>query len=471
MFLMQGLWLHIDDIVGKGLDWDIIAKLLFYMSMGVIPIALPLSILLATIMTFGSLGEKNELFAMKSGGISLYRIMFPLFIFNIFITIGAFYYANNLLPYLNLKRTAMLYNINEQNPEINIISGIFTEPVEDFYIKADKRKSGPYTLENIIIYDHRNTSGNRNVTTAKYGNIKMTEDKRCLILDLHNGYRYEEVTNSSNSAASNDTRPHQRTQFYKQTVYIEIDVLGLDQNNEDLFKGNYAMIDNNQIVASVDSIKKSDISQKYDTWRNITTLSLYRGIPKAVFDKDSTTQTIEHVFAPVENIKSISLSSLYDSLTPIQKTKVIETASNYARSAKSHISISQEYSESKKRLIARHEIEWHNKYTLSVACMLFFLIGAPLGAIIRKGGIGFPVIISAIIYLFYHIISTTFKKTVSELVFSAEFGMWVSTMILVPIIVYFIFKAGTDSMRVSSHFHEIVKNFFKRIYKRTAKSR
>lgn len=462
---MQFLWKYIEDLVGKGLEWTVIAELLFYASMTLVPMALPLSVLLATIMTFGSFGEKNELFAMKSGGISLYRIMYPLLLFNICVCIGAFYFSNNFLPYTQLKMRSLLYSINEQSPEINIRSGIFSEPVEDFSIKADKKNRGNNTLENIIIYDHRNSSGNNNITTAEYGTIKMTEDKRFLILDLYDGYRFEEIRNPKDLNSSNKTRPHQKTKFHRQTVYIEMDVLGMDRNNEDIYRGNFEMIDNSQIKEAVDSLRKVSDKREYETWMNLTNTSLYKGISKQgpeIIIQDSTEMHTNDI--------QLNIDSLYNSLNTSQKIKVNDFASNYARSAKSYIEVIDEELTSKSRWIARHEIEWHRKYTLSIACLLFYLIGAPLGAIIRKGGFGIPVIISVVIFLFYYMISIAFEKAVRELAFSPEFGMWISTYILIPIILYVLYSAGTDSLRISSHFYQTIKTFFKRKSKRTVES-
>lgn len=250
---MQFLWKYIDDLVGKGLEWTIIVELLFYASLTLVPLALPLSILLATIMTFGSFGEKNELFAMKSGGVSLYRIMFPLLLFNVLISLGAFYFSNNLLPYTNLKMRSLLFSIQQQRPEVNIRNGIFTEPVDGFNIKVDRKYRNNNTLEGILIYDHRARSGNNNVTTAEAGNIKITEDKSVLIMDLYDGYRYEELKLEKDKKKSNKTHPHQKSKFKQQTVYIELDGLGLDRSNEDLFKNGFEMLNNSQLKGAVDS--------------------------------------------------------------------------------------------------------------------------------------------------------------------------------------------------------------------------
>jgi lipopolysaccharide export system permease protein len=452
---MQFLWKYIDELVGKGLDWTVITELLLYASLGLVPMAMPLSVLLASLMTFGNLGEKNELFAMKAGGISLYRIMFPLLIFTILISIATFYFSNDILPYTNLKMRSLLYSINEKNPEVNIQSGIFNEPVENFSIKADKKTRNSNVLENILIYDNRNSSGNSSVVTAKHGTIKITEDKAFIILDLYDGYSYEEIKSQNTP----DTKPHQKLKFEHQTVYVELDGLELERGNEDFFRNNYNMINNSQILYAVDSLKKRLNDREYENWKNLVTYSIFKGIPRNP-ELTKKTQKIQKDF-------SYDLDSIYNNLDRSQKNKVLESALNYGRSAQRNIEITMDELTSSKRWIARHEIEWHRKYTLSLACLLFYLIGAPLGAIIRKGGFGLPVIVSVVIFLFYYIISMTFENTIRELVISADLGMWMSTYILIPLAIFLTFKATNDSMRISSHFYQSIAKFFKRKTKTT----
>lgn len=465
LLLMQFLWKYIDDLVGKGLEWNVISELLFYASLTLIPLALPLSVLLATIMTYGALGEKNELFAMKSGGVSLYRIMYPLFILNLLLSIGAFYFSNNLLPYTNLKMRSLLFSIQQQRPEVNIRNGIFTEPVDNLSIKVDRKYRNNNTLEGILIYDHRSNNGNTNVTTAKAGNIKITEDKSFLILDLSDGYRYEELKLEKGKKSTNKKYPHQTSIFKNQIVYIELDGLGLDRNNEDLFKNGFEMLNNNQLKHAVDSLNNGLHKREHDIWFNIVEYSLFKGehswLSMTEEEQKIAQVQIDQMLVEFNNYH-LNLDSIYNDLNNSQKNKVIDFAINFARSAKQYVEITGDEINGYNRWIARHEIEWHRKYVLSIACLLFYIIGAPLGAIIRKGGFGFPVIISVLIFLFYYIISITFEKTVREMVFSPEIGMWVSTFILIPVGIFLTYKAATDSMRISPHFYLKVTRFFTR---------
>ncbi len=465
LLLMQFLWKYIDDLVGKGLEWTIIFELLFYASLTLVPLALPLSILLATIMTFGGLGEKNELFAMKSGGVSLYRIMYPLLIFNILISLGAFYFSNNLLPYTNLKMRSLLFSIQQQRPEVNIRNGIFTEPVDDLSIKVARKYRNNNTLEGVLIYDHRGNSGNTNVTTAEAGNIKITEDKSVLIMELFDGYRYEELKLEKDKKSGNKSRPHQESKFKKQTVYIQLDGLGLDRSNEDLFKNGYEMLNNNQLVEAIDSLKITLHKREFEIFTTLNRFNLFKGKNewrKQTEEEKKIAQTkVESIILENPNI-SFDIDSIFSNLNMNQQNKILDYALNYSRTSKTFVEYSKDEALGYKRWIVRHQIEWHRKYILSLACLLFYLIGAPLGAIIRKGGFGLPVIISVFIFLIYYIISITFEKTVRELVLLPEIGMWVSTGILFPIGLFLIIRTANDTMRINAQFYMKIQNFFRR---------
>ncbi len=468
LLLMQFLWKYIDDLVGKGLEWHIIAELLFYASLTLVPLALPVSILLATIMTYGGLGEKYELFAMKSGGVSLIRIIYPLFILNLFISLGAFYFSNNLLPYTNLKMRTLLYSIQQQRPEVNLQSGIFTEPVDDFVIKVDRKLRRDNALESVIIYDHRNKSGNTNVTTSNYGNLKTSADEKILIFDLYDGYRYEELESRKTSEKKTRTYPHQKSFFKQKTVFIELDGLGLDRSDEELFKSGFEMLNNKQLILATDSLHEKLRNRESSISNNIVEYNLFKA--KDISSKENKTEYSEEKNIINENdsviekksITYINIDSLYNTLNESQKNKVIDFALNYGRSASTYIGAVKDEITGYKRWIARHDIEYHRKYVVAVACILFFLLGAPLGAIIRKGGFGIPVIVSVFIFLFYYIISITFEKMVRELVITPETGMWASSLILLPVTIYILNKATKDSISLSPQFYQTIINKFKR---------
>ncbi len=271
LLLMQFLWRYIDDLVGKGLEFSVILELMFYASFSLVPLALPLSGLLASIMAMGKFGETNELFAMKSGGVSLYKIMFPLVMFNIFISFGAFFFANNLMPYTNLKMRSLLFGIQQQRPEVIIQNGIFVEPAEDISLKVEHKSHGSNDLNGVLIYDHRNSATPNNVTIAKSGNIMITEDNTLMVMELRDGTRHEDVKGKNNKYQ------HQRSKFERQITYLELDATGLDKNNEDFFKGGYEMLSNQQLIYSVDSLNNALSNRENEICGNFKRFQIFRG--------------------------------------------------------------------------------------------------------------------------------------------------------------------------------------------------
>ena len=215
VLLMQFLWKYIDDLVGKGLDWTIISELLLYASAGLVPMALPLSTLLASLMTLGNLGENNELLAMKSAGISLPRIMLPLIVVTVLISSGAFFFSNNVLPYTNLKITSLLYDVKQQRPELQLKEGVFYNGIEGMSVKIGEKNHNTNLLKRIMIYDHRSNDGNITVTVADSGYMRVTTDERHLVVTLYNGYTYEEVKEGREPVRNRDKKlPARKTHFY-----------------------------------------------------------------------------------------------------------------------------------------------------------------------------------------------------------------------------------------------------------------
>ncbi|MBO7482052.1 MAG: LptF/LptG family permease [Bacteroidales bacterium] len=456
ILLMQFLWRYIDDLVGKGLDFSIIMELMFYASFSLVPLALPLSGLLASIMAMGKFGETNELFAMKSGGVSLYRIMAPLVAFNIAISIFAFFFSNNFMPYTNLKMRSLLFGIQQQRPEVIIQNGIFVEPVDDIFIKVDQ-KTRSNDLNGILIYDHRNSSNPNNVTMASSGNILITEDNSMMILELHDGTRHEDVKGSKYQ--------HQSSKFERQITYLELDVTGIDKNNEEFFKGGYEMLNNQQLKYTMDSLNDALCSREQEICGNFKRFQIYKGIT----DVYSTNMAYMYSRAPALRISAndesvvskIKMDTLLSMMDNVQKEQVYEFAVNYSRSANTYLNIVSDEIDGTRRWIARHEIEWYRKYSLSLACLLFCLIGIPLGSIIRKGGFGLSTVVSVLIFLLYYIVSTTFESTVKELITPTYIGMWVSSIILLPIGIYLVVAVANDNLRINPRVMNKIINLIK----------
>ena len=457
ILLMQFLWRYIDDLVGKGLDFSIILELMFYASFSLVPLALPLAGLLASIMAMGKLGETNELFAMKSGGVSLYRIMAPLVVFNLIITVAAFFFSNNLMPYTNLKMRSLLFGIQQQRPEVIIQNGIFVEPADDISIKVDS-KSRNNDLNGILIYDHRTSSTPNNVTMASSGNILVTEDNSMMILELHDGTRHEDVKGNKYQ--------HQSSKFERQVTYLELDATGIDKNNEEFFKGGYEMLDNQQLKYTMDSLNVSLCNREQEICGNFKRFQIFKGMNDVYGGANVTYSWLKcpplRITAENDSIvDKIHLDTLMAMMDGNQKEQLYEFAVNYARSANTYVNIVADEINGTRGWIVRHEIEWYRKYALSLACLLFCLIGIPLGSVIRKGGFGLSLVVSVLIFLLYYVLSTTIESTVKELVTPASIGMWVSSMVLLPVGVYLVIAVANDSLRINPRVMNRILNLLK----------
>jgi lipopolysaccharide export system permease protein len=450
ILLMQFLWKYIDDLVGKGLDTHVILELLLYASAGLIPMALPLSTLLASLMTLGNLGENNELLAMKSAGISLPRIMSPLIFLTITISVGAFFFSNNVLPYTNLKITSLLYDVKQQRPELQIKVGVFNNDIEGLSIKVGSKDPRTNLMQRIMIYDHRANEGNLMVTIADSGYIRVTDDEQYMIITLYNGTTYEEMKDNSPTRRQLEKKfPARNNRFGKQEVVLELKGFGLQRSNEDLFKSSFHAMNLNQLSRTSDSLFKEIEERKAQAVRNITTVSLLKN--PSSFKRDSTI-SVSYIF---------NADSIYNTLTTEHQLRAVERALSNARQSKSYITSIKDDLYHKGKFAVRHKVEWHRKFSLSFACFVFFFIGAPLGAIIRKGGLGMPVVVSILFFVVYYIISLTGEKFAREMMWEVNTGMWVSSFILLPLGIFLSYKATTDSVILNADYYILAfKRFF-----------
>jgi len=427
VLLMQFLWKYIDDMVGKGLEWSVIAELLFYTSANLVPMALPLAILVSSIMTFGNLAEHFELTAAKAAGISLQRIMLPLLFTAILISSAAFFFSNSILPYTNLKMGSLLYDIRQQKPALSIREGVFYNGIEGYSIKVGEKEKDGMTIYRVMIYDHTGGMGNRKLVVADKGKMETSPDQNFLILTLFNGHSYEE---QSKNRGGVDTHPLMRNSFNEYVIRFDLSQFKLNRTNEDLFKGNHQMLNLSQLDFMVDSLSEDNLRRDH--------LSLQNMKPYFLFLRDSS------ALKQIAGATSVIASN--DSLQPGTLPALYDNALNQARGMQAYLTNSKDEKESRMYQMARFKVEWHRKLTLSAACFILFLIGAPLGAIIRKGGLGWPLVISILFFLAYHITSITGEKFAKEGIIPAWRGMWLSSGILLPIGVFLIFKATHDSV-------------------------
>lgn len=430
ILVMQFLWKYIDDLVGKGLQWQVVAELLFYASTTFVPLALPLAILLSSLMTFGNLGERYELVAIKSAGISLRTVMKPLIILSVFISIFAFFFSNNVLPVTNLKFKAILYDVRQQKLAINIREGIFYNGIDGYVMRIGKKDADGVTIRDVMIYDHSKRMGNSNVTHADWGTMKQSGDGDLLELTLYDGYNYDEKMDTRNDK----TRPFQRTFFGEQYRIFDLSNFKMLRTNEELFRNHYQMLNLKQLEQATDSLRATFNAQNNALKQTVTkSFAFNQGLDSAAIVLTGSANR------PLQKLPAT------DFLDLLEQFQVYEMALTAARNIRSNVEFSKADLEARQLLIRKHEVEYHRKFTLSIACLVLFFIGAPLGAIIRKGGLGLPLVISVVFFVIYHVISMTGEKSVRAGELGAFPGMWLSSIILLPLGILLTMKATTDS--------------------------
>lgn len=466
LLLMQFLWRYIDELVGKGLEFGVVAELMLYASASLVPLALPLSVLLSSLMTFGGMGEYYELTALKSSGISLRRIMMPVIALSVFISAGAFLFANNILPVTNLKMKSLLYDLRQQRPEVQITEGIFYNGIDNYSIRVGKKDPVTNRLFNIMIYDHSARRGNTTVTVADSGQMQMTADRRNLIVTLWKGNIYSELEDARRRAAEN-SYPSRTDNFREQKIVIEMTGFELMRSDESLFKNSYQMLNVNQLGNITDSLSH-ELETKTNNFNEVLLTNNYFAlksngksslsvVQSAISDQlinpreigarqgylisgNSPSDTIDYPLKTFEKVKDLIYS-----YTESDRYMIVEQARSNASFSMNYVLSTSETIKNERKYLRRHEIEWHRKFTLSFACLIFLFVGAPLGAIIRKGGLGMPTVISTVFFIIYYILSLSGEKFVRESYMTSFTGMWLSSFILVVAGVFLTYEATNDS--------------------------
>ena len=441
ILVMQFLFKYLEDLAGKGLEWHILAQLIMYASVTLVPLALPLAILLSSIMTLGNFAEHYELAAIKSAGISLRRVLMPLIGVAIILSFAAFLFSNNILPYANLKMSSLLYDVTNQRPALNIREGIFYNGIDGYVIRIGKKEADGQNIRDVMIYDHTSNAGNTKLITATSGKMVMSPNKQELIVTLRNGNSYEEVVSTKDAKR---TQPLYRSQFEKYVMHFDLSSFRMARTDEGLFRKNYQMQNIKQLERTTDTLRNEIRKRQNESQKRIE--------PFFSFSKKKVSAV------PLPDTVNIS------NLIPPEKKATVNTTALYsARNVKSIVTDMVNETDVKNRQLRRYTIEWHRKFTLSFACLILFFIGAPLGAIIRKGGIGLPVVISIFLFLIYHVISITGEKFAREGVLQPWQGMWLSSVILLPVGIFLSYKSVTDSSLFDTGFYlNRVNKFLKR---------
>lgn len=433
ILLMQTLWKYIDDLVGKGLDFVTIGKFIWYMSATLLTLAMPIAILISSIMTFGNLGESFELVAIKSSGISLLRFMRPLFFISLLLCGITFVFANYLIPVAYLKSTTLYNDIVYKKPALDLKEGVFFTHIPAYAIKVGKKDADGKTIHQVLIYDQSNVLQD-NAIIAEDGEMKISDDKKYLEFNLKNGYRYQERGNSGDTATE-----YIRLGFKTFKKLFDLSALQMGKTPDTLYKNNFKMKSVRLLNQSLDSLKKMNDSLSKKMVTDVGIFMHYQKIADSTWTKNSI---------------AIAKTDSMDKLLPDSaRYGVYESAINTATFMKNSIQNNKVEVLNKENEIKFHKLEWHRKFSLSLACLVLFFIGAPLGSIIRKGGLGMPLVVAIVFFLIFHLLNMFGEKFVKEEIMSPFAGMWLSIFVLVPVGIFLTYKAMHDSQLFSKEFY------------------
>lgn len=427
VLLMLFLFKYIDDLIGKGFEWYVILELMMYASATNVAMALPLSILLSSIMTFGSLGENYELVAIKSAGVSLSRAMYPMVIMVTFLSISAFIFSDYMLPVANLKYYSLLYDARQQKSTNLLPEGIFSSSFPGYSIRVHKKDPDGVRLYGMMIYEKNTSTGNNNVIFAKEGSMYRTPDDSYLVLKLKNGIRYEEA---SGDKGYNPRQRLTRTRFKETEQKFDLSNLKFKRTNENEFKSAYQMMNLKQLKGAQKQIQHGLDSALNIEFKVFSPYVKYFSIPHP-----KNQQQVKYKLA----------KNILNTFKPDERLSAVGAALGEVRSLQGIVTPKVENQKETLNNIRRTKVEFQRKFTLSAACLVLFLIGAPLGAIIRKGGLGLPVVVSVVFFLIYHIISTIGEKSAKDGNVSPVIGMWIAIVVLTPLGFFLTYKAATDS--------------------------
>ena len=454
VLIMQFMWRYIDELVGKGLSLSVILELMMYAAATLIPMGLPLATLLAAIMTLGNLGENYELLALKSAGISLPRIIQPLTIVIIFIAIGSFFVANNLVPYSTKKMWALIYDIRKQKQTIEFKDGIFFNGIENMSIRVGHQDPKTMLLTDILIYDNSNYA-KMTTTVADSGYIGLSTDKRYLMVTLYNGETYEE-SREYNWFKENKLTHHV---FAEQNAVIPLE--GFTMERTDFSAFNNSQTDNvAELQRGIDSLETKVNRSNARSYLPLMQQYLFR------YAQEMAQDTL-----PVQKkyTRELDTHAIFDTMGLARKLPIFQSVKSNVSSSKNIFTFDENSAKDSLVQLYKYKVAWHQKWALPVSILIFFLIGAPLGAIIRRGGLGMPIVVSVSFFVIYYIISITGEKMAREGTWSSFAGVWISTFILLPIAIFLTYKATNDSNLLNAEWYythyKRFKAFISRIFK------
>ncbi len=452
ILLMHFMLGYLDDFVGKDLGILVFAKLMFYFAANILPVGMPLAVLLASLMTYGNLGEHFELTAIKASGISLIRTLRSLFVFAILLTIGDFLFQDYVVPRANLKAFSLLYDIRQKKPTLDFKEGSFYNGLPGYSVKVTKKTGDGKSLKGVIIYDHTAGRGNTQIVIADSGRMQLVQDDRYLELYLYTGNSYSEVQDNNGAPAEN----YLRQEFKELKFLFSLESFSMSRTKEELFSSHRVMRDVFELSNDIDSLNRESARVRSSVKANIVNLYNYH-------QKDNIL---------LGSSKPVDLSRLKPVEANKEKTaQILAQATNNARSVKSYLYSFVErvnYIEKDSREFA---IEMDLKFTQAIACVIMFLIGAPLGAIIKKGGLGLPILISVIFFVIYYVLCMAGKMWAKEGVMEVHTAMWMANVVLLPIGLFLLRQAKNDSRILETDYFAVLIDKLKQKFKNFRKKK
>lgn len=432
IFMMQFLWRYVDELVGKGLEIKVLAQFFFLSALTLIPLSLPLAILLAALMTFGNFGERYELLSMKAAGIPLLRIMQPVILFCVLLGLTSFFFQNVVGPKAQKELWTLIVSMKQKSPEVDIPEGVFYSDIDGYniYVKQKDRETG--ILKDVLIYNFSDGFENAHIIWAAEGKLELTADKQHLYLHLYNGEQFE---NLKSQAGLSRNVPYRRETFREKHTLIQFDT-------------QFNMVDGNFLNRRSDIKNMNEITHAIDSltaYADSLGRSMHSDIMQSTYKAPILSKS-DSVKIQEEKLSVINIDSVFNTLTSAEKLKTLSTCENRLSSLSSDRSMKSYLTKETDANIRGHRSDWHKKITLSLACIIFFFIGAPLGAIIRKGGLGMPVVLSVLIFILYYIIDSGATRVAKSGEMNIILGTWMSTLVLAPLGGFLTYKSNKDSV-------------------------
>ena len=449
IFIMQFIWQYIDDLVGKGLSWDVLLEFFFYASLTLVPMSLPLAVLLASLISFGNMGEKLELLSMKAAGVPLVRILLPIFIVALLVCGASFVFQDRIQPKATRQLATLLWSMRQKSPELDIPEGIFYSEIPGYSIFVQRKDTKTGMLHGVMIYSTQGGYDKMEIVLADSARLQGTEDQKFLRLTMYEGERFRNMDSQTGNMLKANI-PYMRETFHTEVAMIPFDA-SFNMMDANLFNGDAKTKELTKILSGIDSLNSvSDSIGRH-----------YRKVAKNQYLKGAFPKEVSDSAALVAKAQEQEpLDSTYLHLSPDQRKTVIKSALSNAQSIQAEFEFRGMTTESTNMTLRRHHMEARKKFTNSLACLIFFFIGAPLGAIIRKGGLGVPVVVSVLVFIFYYIVNAGGEKMAKSGEWAVWFGIWLSTMVLTPIGLFLINRANKDSVVFNI---EGYQNFFKRL--------